>query len=106
MQTTMKSIALAGAVLLSLGAPAAALAQGYGDHRDGDYRAQDDRGGWNRGDQRDGDGYRQSWRQQGDDYGRGYGFGRHNYGQRCFYQTRGYYNWHGQYRQHQVRVCR
>jgi hypothetical protein len=83
----LKSIALAGATLLTLAAPAAAVAQPYWGHDRGDYdRRWRDRDDWRRSEWRD------DWR--------------HGYGPRCVIENRSFYNWRGQYVYNPVRVCR
>ena len=89
----LKSIVLAGATVVSLAAPAVALAdpdwgQARGYH-DRDYRR--DRDDWRRGE------YRAFDRWDGR-YDRGYA--------RCFVEHRGYYNWYGHYVSRPVEVCR
>ena len=84
---TLKTIVLAGVTALSLAAPAAALAQPYGDYDRG-YHDRDD---WRRHEWRE----REAWEH------RGYGWDRH-----CFVERRGYYNWRGDYVSRPVRVCR
>ena len=88
----LKSIALAGATLITLAAPAAAVAQPYWGHDRGDY----DRDRW-----RDRDDWRRhQWREH-ERWGYAYG-----YGQRCWVERRGYYNWYGDYVYRPIRVCR
>jgi Ni/Co efflux regulator RcnB len=92
---TLKTVVLAGVTALSLAAPAAALAQPYWDqdrgyHDDRGYRDRDD---WRRHEWRE----REAWEH------RGYGWG---YGQRCFIERRGHYDWRGYYVSRPVRICR
>ena len=87
---TLKSIALAGATLIALAAPAAALADPYWGH---------DRDGWH-----DRDDWRRSeWREHERWEHRGYGYG---WGPRCFVERRGYRDWYGRYVTRPVEVCR
>lgn len=88
---SLKSIVLAGATLLSLAAPAAAMAQPYWDHDRGYHE------GWRDRD----DGRRREWREHERwEHGGGY------YAPRCFIENRGYYNWYGTWVYRPVRVCR
>lgn len=91
---TLKTLALAGATLVSLAVPATVMAQPYGyDH-----------GGYDRGYHRDRDDWRRDeWRayerfdHRGDwrDY------------RRCYTEERGgYYAWNGRYVPRMVEVCR
>jgi hypothetical protein len=87
---TLKTLALAGATLVSLAAPAIAMAQPYGYGYDHGYSR--DRDDWRRPDYRaygrwDG---RYAWRDE----------------RRCFTENRGYYNWTGRYVSRPVEVCR
>lgn len=96
---TLKSIVLAGATLVALAAPAAAMAQPYWDHdrsyHDTGYR----------------EGGRDDWRwrqhQRHERYahrGHAYAYG---YGHRhCVIENRGYYAWNGRYISRPVEVCR
>ena len=87
----MKSIILAGATVLSLAAPAAALAQPYWGH--GYHEGWRDRDDWRR----------HEWREHERWEHGGWGWG---YAPRCVIEDRGYYNWYGQYIYRPVRVCR
>ncbi|MBS0333928.1 MAG: hypothetical protein JSS35_14260 [Proteobacteria bacterium] len=95
---TLKTLALAGATLVTLAAPAMAMAQPYGyDRGDYDRRAFDrgyhDRDAWRRHEYR---AYERFDRR--DDY-RDY--------RRCHTETRGgYYGWNGRYAPRTVEVCR
>lgn len=84
----LKTIALAGVTLMSLAAPAAALADPRWDHDRSYYDHDRYRDGWRRREWRD----RDDWR-----YG---------YGPRCWIENRGYYNWYGDYVYRPIRVCR
>jgi hypothetical protein len=80
----LKSLALAAATVVSLAAPAAALAQPYGgyhDHRE-----------WRE--------HRRYWR----DHDR-YAHRRYWRGPRCRTEMRGHYNWRGDYVHRPVRIC-
>ena len=94
---TLKSIVLAGATLVALAAPAAAMAHPDWDHDRG-YHAAGNREGW-----RDRDDWR--WRQHEHWEHRGYSYG---YGstRRCVIEDRGYYAWNGRYVPRPVEVCR
>jgi hypothetical protein len=87
---TLKSIALAGATLIALAAPAAALADPYWGH---------DRDGWHDRD----DWRRNEWRAHERWEARGYGYG---HGPRCFVERRGYRDGWGHYVTRPVEVCR
>jgi hypothetical protein len=89
---TLKSIVLAGVTVLSLVAPAAALADPWGHDR-GYHDGWRDRDDWRR----------HEWREHEAWEHRGYGW---DYGPRCFIETRGYYAWRGEYVSRPVRVCR
>jgi hypothetical protein len=91
----LRSIVLAGATLIALAAPAAALA----DPEWGHDRGYQDRGYQDRGYQDRDDWRRHEWREH--EGWRGYGWA-----PRCFLQNRGYYNWYGQYVSRRVEVCR
>ena len=89
---TLKTLALAGATILSLAAPAVALADPW-DHGRGYHE------GWrDRDDQRG-----HEWREHDRWEHRGYGWG---YGAPCWVENRGYYNWYGDYAYRPIRVCR
>lgn len=83
----LKSIILAGATVLSLAAPAVALADPW------------DRGWHDRDDWR-----RHEWREHHERWEhRGYGYG---YAPRCFVEDRGYHDWYGRWIYRPVRICR
>ncbi len=85
---TLKTMIMAGATLVSLAAPAAAMAQPYGYYNQGAY----DRDAWRHREYRAYERFegRHDWR----DY------------RRCFTEERGYYAWNGRYVSHPVEVCR
>ena len=92
---TLKTLALAGATLVTLAAPAIATAQPYdrGGYEHGGYDRDRDRDAWRRNEYRAYERYDQrgDWR----DY------------RRCFTETRGgYYAWNGRYAPRMVEVCR
>ena len=96
---TLKTLALAGATLVTHAAPAIANAQPYGyDRGDHDRRGYYDRGDYNRDAWR-----RNEWRayerfDRRADY-RDY--------RRCYTENRGgYYGWNGRYEPRTVEVCR
>jgi hypothetical protein len=83
---TLKSIVLAGATLIALAAPAAAMAQPYGGYDRGYHNDRRDDWRWDR---------RHRWEHRD-----------HAYGRRCFTEHRGYYGWNGRYISRPVEVCR
>lgn len=97
---TLKTLALAGATLVTLAAPALATAQPYErDYDRGGYDRDRDRGGYDRDAWR-----RHEWRA----YDR-YEDRRQDYRdyRRCFTEQRGgYYAWNGRYVPRMVEVCR
>ncbi|MFI4965037.1 MAG: hypothetical protein ACHP9T_06685 [Caulobacterales bacterium] len=101
---TVKSIVLAGATLLALAAPAAALADPEWGHDHGRHR------GWGDGDERRGGEWRDRGDRRGDEWREREGWDRGGYGwayrPRCFIENRGFYNWYGAYVYRPVRVCR
>ncbi|MBS0362913.1 MAG: hypothetical protein JSR98_16165 [Proteobacteria bacterium] len=99
---TLKTLALAGATLVSLAAPATVMAQpyygyDYGYHRDHD-RDRYDRGDYDRDAWR-----RNEWRA----YDRYEHRGDYRDYRRCYTEQRGgYYAWNGRYVPRTVEVCR
>ncbi|MDR3507225.1 MAG: hypothetical protein P4L64_04925 [Caulobacteraceae bacterium] len=92
---SIKSTVLAGAALLALAVPAAAMADPYWD-RDGD-------GG--RHEWREHQWREHEWREHEAWEHRGEGW-RWGYAPHCFIENRGYYTWYGEYEYRPVRVCR
>ena len=91
----LKKLALAGATLVTLAAPAIAMAQPYDGYDRGYYRDRDDdrRDAWRR----------HEWRA----YERYEHRGDYRDYRRCYTETRGgYYAWNGRYVPRVVEVCR
>ena len=88
--TTLKTMIMAGATLVTMAAPAVSMAQTWDrDH----YRYDRDHDGWRDREWRAYDRYedrRYDWRDQ----------------RRCWTEDRGFYNWYGRYEHRPVEVCR
>jgi hypothetical protein len=99
---TLKTLALAGATLVTLAAPAMATAQSYYGRGDYDQRGYDQRG-YDRG-YHDRDAWRShEWRA----YERFDRRGDYRDYRRCYTEDRGgYYAWNGRYAPRTVEVCR
>ena len=85
---TLKSAVLAGATLVALAAPAAAMAQPNWDHDRGYHDGYRDRAEW-----------RSDWRRHA-------WYAHSEFGRRCFVENRGYHAWNGRYVSRPVEVCR
>ena len=95
---TIKSLILAGATVLSLAAPAVALADPYWEHEGGYHQHWRDADDSRRGEWRG-----RGWREHESWEHRHYGS---EYAPRCFIEHRGYYDGYGDYVSRRVRICR